>query len=195
MGLNFCLLFVSKSQLMQKEDSEILSMIQKEGQFELGFQALVDAYKEPLYWHIRRMVLIHEDADDVLQNVFIKVYKHIKNFREEAKLYTWLYRIASNESISFLRKRKRTQEVTGNVIVTLQQDPYFTGDQIQIALKEAIEKLPTKQKQVFIMRYYDEIPYKEMAEVLESSVGSLKASYHHAVKKIENYITNIDVIT
>ncbi len=170
-------------------------MIRNKDQFELGFQALVEAYKEPLYWHIRRMVLIHADADDVLQNVFIKVYKHIENFREEAKLYTWLYRIASNESISFIKKRKRTLEITGNAMVDVKEDPYFTGDQIQIALKEAIEKLPTKQKQVFVMRYYDEMPYKDMAEVLESSIGSLKASYHHAVKKIENYIISIDVIS
>jgi len=181
---------------MQIEDSKILSMLKEEGSYEAGFKALVDAYKEPLYWHIRRMVLIHQDADDVLQNVFVKVYKSIGRFREEAKLYTWLYRIASNESISFLKKKKRTQKLDGQQMVDLKQDPYFSGDQIQLALKEAIERLPTKQKQVFILRYYDEMPYKEMAEVLDNNtVGSLKASYHHAVKKIENYLSNIDVNT
>jgi len=180
---------------MQVEDSKILSMLKEEGSFEAGFKVLVDAYKEPLYWHVRRMVLVHQDADDVLQNVFIKVYKSIGRFRKEAKLYTWLYRIASNEAISFLKKKKRTQEFNGQSMVNLKQDPFFTGDQIQLALKEAIEQLPTKQKQVFIMRYYDELPYKDMAEILDSSVGSLKASYHHAVKKIENYLSTIDVVT
>lgn len=180
---------------MQAKDSEILALIKTEDSFEAGFRTLVDTYKEPLYWHIRRMVLIHHDADDVLQNVFIKVYKSIRKFRAEAKLYTWLYRIASNESITFLKKKKRTQEVSDQMILELKQDPYFTGDEIQLALKEAIELLPTKQKQVFVLRYYDDLAYKEMAEILESSVGSLKASYHHAVKKIENHISNIDVIT
>lgn len=180
---------------MHKEDSEILAMIKDEASFEAGFKALVEAYKEPLYWHVRRMVLIHQDADDVLQNVFIKVYKAIGRFREEAKLYTWLYRIASNESISFINKRKNTQQVSEPLMASLKQDPYFTGDQVQMVLKEAIEELPTKQKQVFIMRYYDDLTYKNMAEILDSSVGSLKASYHHAVKKIENYISRIDVVT
>lgn len=180
---------------MQTKDSEILSLLKSKGGFEAGFKALVDAYKEPLYWHIRRMVLIHQDADDVLQNVFIKVYKSVGKFREEAKLYTWLYRIASNESITFLKKKKRTQEVSEQMISELKQDPYFTGDIIQLILKEGIELLPTKQKQVFILRYYDGLAYKEMAEILDSSIGSLKASYHHAVKKIENHISNSDVVT
>jgi len=180
---------------MQKEDSQILSMIKKETSFDAGFRALVDKYKEPLYWHIRRMVLIHQDADDVLQNVFIKVYKSIGKFREEAKLYTWLYRIASNESISYINKRKKTQEFDGQMMGELKQDPYFNADEIQLALNEAIENLPSKQKQVFVMRYYDELAYKDMAEILDNSVGSLKASYHHAVKKIENHLSKIDVLT
>ena len=180
---------------MQANDSEILSMLRNESSFEAGFKTLVNTYKEPLYWHIRRMVLIHQDADDVLQNVFIKVYKSIGNFREEAKLYTWLYRIASNESLTFLKRKKKTQEVGENLIFELKQDPYFTGDHIQLALKEAIELLPSKQKQVFILRYYDELPYKDMAKVLDTSVGSLKASYHHAVKKIENHFSELDVVT
>lgn len=179
---------------MQIKDTEILSLIRNEDSREAGFKALIEVYKEPLYWHIRRMVLIHQDADDVLQNVFIKVYRSIHNFREEAKLYTWLYRIASNESITFLNKRKKAQEASNQIIVDLKQDPYFTGDQIQLALKEAIESLPTKQKQVFILRYYDEVSYKDMEKILSTSIGSLKASYHHAVKKIENHIKNIDVV-
>lgn len=178
---------------MHKEDSEILELLKSSGQFEIGFTALVHKFKEPLYWHIRRMVLIHEDADDVLQNVFIKVYKSVGKFRQEAKLYTWLYRIASNESISFLRKKKVPHASSELLIETLKEDPYFNGDEIQLALKEAIESLPKKQKQVFILRYYDELTYKDMAEILETSIGSLKASYHHAYKKIEEYITNMDV--
>lgn len=178
---------------MHKEDSEILELLRNSVQFEQGFSALVEKYKEPLYWHIRRMVLIHEDADDVLQNVFIKVYKAIGKFREEAKLFTWLYRIASNESISFLRKRKSHHSSSEQLVETLKEDPYFNGDEIQLVLKKAIEQLPKKQKQVFIMRYYDELAYKDMAVILESSIGSLKASYHHAYKKIEEYIINTDV--
>lgn len=178
---------------MQKDDSEILKLLRNPKQYELGFSCLVDKYKEALYWHIRRMVLIHEDADDVLQNVFIKVYKSVDKFREEAKLYTWLYRIATNESISFLRKRKPKYSNVDLLIDRLTEDPYFNGDQLQIALKEAIEKLPNKQKQVFVMRYYDELAYKDMAVILKSSIGSLKASYHHAYKKIEEYISNMDV--
>ena len=178
---------------MHKEDSEILQLLRNSSQFELGFSALVNKYKEPLYWHIRRMVLIHEDADDVMQNVFIKVYKSVSKFREEAKLYTWLYRIATNESLSFLRKRKFKHSDVDSLTDRLTVDPYFNGDNIQLALKEAIETLPPKQKQVFVMRYYDEIAYKDLAEILESSIGSLKASYHHASKKIEKYLINMDV--
>ena len=178
---------------MHKEDYEILILLRNSSKFELGFSALVNKYKEPLYWHIRRMVLIHEDADDVLQNVFIKVYKAVGRFREEAKLYTWLYRIATNESLSFLRKRKFNHSNVELLTDRLTVDPYFSGDSIQVALKEAIEILPPKQKQVFIMRYYDELAYKDMAEILESSIGSLKASYHHAYKKIEEYLINMDV--
>jgi len=178
---------------MHKEDSEILQLLRNSSQYELGFSALVNKYKEPLYWHIRRMVMIHEDADDVLQNVFIKVYKSVGKFREEAKLYTWLYRIATNESLSFLRKRKMKYSNVELLADRLTVDPYFNGDKIQLALKEAIETLPPKQKQVFVLRYYDELGYKDLAEILESSIGSLKASYHHAYKKIEEYLTNMDV--
>lgn len=178
---------------MHKEDSEILQLLRNSSQFELGFSALVDKYKEPLYWHIRRMVLIHQDADDVLQNVFIKVYKAIGRFREEAKLYTWLYRIATNESLSFLRKKKHSYSNIELLTEKLTEDPYFSGDSVQLALKEAIETLPPKQKQVFVMRYYDEIAYKDLADILDSSIGSLKASYHHASKKIEEYLKTVDV--
>ncbi len=178
---------------MNKEDTEILDLLKSSNSFEQGFNKLVSKYKQPLYWHIRRMVLIHEDADDILQNVFIKVYKSIGKFKRQSKLFTWLYRIASNESISFLNKKRSLQNYSANLRSSLKADPYFNGDNIQLALKEAIEELPKKQKQVFILRYYDELNYKDMAEILDTSVGSLKASYHHASKKIEEYLIQMDV--
>lgn len=146
------------------------------------------------------MVHLHEDADDVIQNTFIKVYKGIKKFKKESKLYTWLYRIATNEAITFINKKKRTanafsEEGIEDLENTLKADDYFDGDEIELALIKAIEILPQRQKEVFRLRYYDEMSYKDIAEVLSISVGSLKASYHHAVKKIESYlIDNIDYV-
>jgi RNA polymerase sigma-70 factor (ECF subfamily) len=158
-----------------------------------GFSALVDMYKEKLYWHIRRMVVFHEDADDVLQNTFIKIYKNILKFKADAKLYTWLYRIATNESITHLNKKKKqyTRALEGDdnfFAEKLKADQYFDGDDALRHLELAMNTLPEKQKAVFQLRYYEEMPYKEMEKVLDTSVGALKASYHHAVKKIENYL-------
>ena len=181
-------------------DNRILELIHREASFEEGLRKLIVKYQEPLYWHIRRMVHIHEDADDVIQNTFIKVYRGIKKFKKEAKLYTWLYRIATNEAITFLNKKKKTanaysEEGIADLENTLKADDYFDGDEIQLALIKAIELLPRRQKQVFRLRYYDEMSYKDIAEVLSISVGSLKASYHHAVQKIESYlIDNIDYV-
>lgn len=158
------------------------------------FDGLVSDYKERLYWHIRRMVISHDDADDVLQNTFIKVFKNLENFKGESKLYTWLYRIATNESLTFLKKKARRlrindeqlqQQLTDN----LRSDPYFDGDALQIKLQNAINSLPQRQKQVFLLKYYEEMPYSEISAILETSEGSLKASYHHAVKKITKYVT------
>lgn len=158
------------------------------------FDGLVSDYKERLYWHIRRMVISHDDADDVLQNTFIKVFKNLENFKGESKLYTWLYRIATNESLTFLKKKARRlrindeqlqQQLTDN----LRSDPYFDGDALQIKLQNAINSLPQRQKQVFLLKYYEEMPYSEISTILETSEGSLKASYHHAVKKITKYVT------
>lgn len=175
-------------------DSKILDMLASGPTKEAGFKLLMTTYQERLYWHIRRLVAIHEDTDDVLQNTFVKVFRNIEQFKRGSKLYTWLYRIATNESITFLNKRNRHRlqqldEVDHDLSKKISADPYWNGDNAQLILQLAIDTLPDKQKAVFTMRYYDEIRYKEMSEILETSEGSLKASYHHAVKKIEHYIT------
>lgn len=179
---------------MEYTDEEILGKFAKPETKEKAFSMLVQNYQERLYWHIRRMVVDHDDADDVLQNTFIKVWRNLAKFQGNSKLYTWLYRIATNESLTFLNKRKRKSTTAletedYDLGATLSSDPYFDGDEIQRKLQEAIEVLPAKQKQVFLLRYYDEMKYDEMSEILDTSVGALKASYHHAVKKIEKFLT------
>jgi len=176
------------------QDDEILRLFREPATREKGYTILVKKYQEKLYWQIRRMVLSHDDTDDVLQNVFIKVWNNLDNFQENSKLFTWLYRIATNESLTFINQAKKRQSFGTdseefNLSERLRADPYFEGDEIQIKLQQAISKLPDKQKQVFLMRYYDEMKYEEMSQVLDTSVGALKASYHHAVKKIEKYLT------
>ncbi|MGB3775201.1 MAG: RNA polymerase sigma factor [Leeuwenhoekiella sp.] len=163
-------------------------------QLQIQFDNLVKDYKERLYWHIRRMVVSHDDADDVLQNTFIKVYKNLDKFKGDSQLFTWLYRIATNESLTFLKKKARRLQVNdeqlqSQLTANLKSDPYFDGDAAQEKLQNAINTLPQRQKQVFLLKYYDELPYTEIANILEISVGSLKASYHHAVKKITLYVT------
>ena len=158
-----------------------------------AYNLIVRKYQERLYYHIRRMVITHEDADDVVQNTLIKAWKGLPKFKEEAQLYTWLYRIATNESITFLNKKKKRffipiVDVEHELSQSLESDEQYSGDEIQLTLQKAILTLPEKQRLVFNMRYYDEMKYDEIAEVLGTSVGALKASYHHAVKKIENYI-------
>lgn len=154
-------------------------------------------YQEKLYWHIRHLVKNHDDADDVLQNTFIKVYKSIINFKGESKLYTWLYRIATNEAITFLNKRAKrnhisNKEMQEQLIDHLTSDVYFEGDSIKIALQKAINELPEKQQQVFRMKYFQDITYEQMSDLLDTSVGALKSSYHIATKKITAYIkTNV----
>ncbi len=154
---------------------------------------LVTKYQQRVYWHIRRMVLDHDDANDVAQNVFIKVWKGLENFREDSQLYTWLYRIATNESITFINSKKRKAAISidkdkNPLTRKLKSDPYFEGDEIQINIQLAIDSLPNKQKVVFELRYYDEMPYEEMSRVLKTSEGALKASFHHAVKKVEEFV-------
>jgi RNA polymerase sigma-70 factor (ECF subfamily) len=169
-------------------DSEILQLY-RSGEREQAFRYLVDAYKERLYWHIRRMVLDHDDTDDCLQNTFVKAWRSLDHFRGDAQLYTWLYRIATNESITFLT---RQQTRGGNMDLAaagrLATDPWFDGDQLQATLHKAIAKLPPKQKAVFNLRYFEEMPYEKIAQVLETSEGALKASYHHAYEKIKAWV-------
>ena len=177
------------------DESQFILRLQDPKSKEAAFRELLQLYKERLYWHIRKIVISHDDADDVLQNTFIKVYKSIDKFKGESKLYSWLYRIATNESITHLNKNaKRLQiineEQKSNAINSLAADVYFEGDEIQLKLQKAIASLPEKQQLVFNMKYFDDIKYKDMAEILETSEGALKASYHIAVKKIETYLTS-----
>ena len=162
---------------------------------EAGYTRIIKKYQEKLYWHIRRMVVTHDDANDVLQNMFIKVWNGLDNFREDSQLYTWLYRIATNESLSFLEQQKKRSSISLSDVETglsnrLQADKHFDANKLEWKLQLAIQQLPEKQRAVFNLRYYDEMPYKEMSRVLETSEGALKASYHHAVKKIEDFILN-----
>ena len=155
-----------------------------------GFRLLVESYSKRLYWHIRRLVILHEDADDALQNTFINAWKKIGEFRNESGLYTWLYSIATNESLILINKRKKNSAVSiddlGNYLVnSIEGSSWFDGDEAQIKLQNAILQLPEKQRIVFNLRYYDEMPYEEMSKVLNTSAGALKASYHHAVKKLK----------
>lgn len=180
---------------MHPEDYVLLQWYHTSASREKGFAALVSKYQQPLYWHIRRMVINHADADDVLQNVFLKVWKGLTNFREESNLYTWLYRIATNESLSFIEKEKRRglvnldEEVVGTTAQQqMKADPHFDEKKLEWKLQLAIQQLPEKQRVVFNLRYFDEMGYREMSEVLQTSEGALKASYHHAVKKLEEML-------
>lgn len=160
-----------------------------------GFRIVVERYSSKLYWHIRRLVILHEDADDALQNTFINAWKNIDNFRNESSMYTWLYAIATNESLAIIKKRTKNAAVSlddlGSYFANSSEGSiWFDGDEAQIKLQNAILQLPEKQRIVFNLKYFDEMTYKDMSRVLETSVGALKASYHHAVKKIENIITN-----
>lgn len=159
-----------------------------------AFSELVKEYSEPLYWQVRKIVLNHDDANDVLQNTFIKVWTSIDNFRGDSKLSTWLYRIAINEAITFLNKQRAANNVSIDdadtfLLSRLESDEFFDGDEAQMLLQKAILTLPEKQRIVFNMRYFDEMKYEDMSEVLETSVGALKASYHHATKKIEDFLS------
>jgi RNA polymerase sigma-70 factor (ECF subfamily) len=160
---------------------------------EKAFKELISLYKERLYWHVRKIVISHDDTDDVLQNTFIKIYKNIGKFKQESKLFSWMYRIATNEAITFINKRSKERkvdisEVQEHLVSNLENDIYFSGEEIQEILQKAIASLPQKQQLVFNMKYFDNIKYTQISEILGTSVGALKASYFHAVKKIESYI-------
>lgn len=177
-------------------DQEILEMFGDEQRRNYAFNLLVRQFQQRLYWHIRKMVLNHDDADDLLQNVFIKAYHGLDKFRGESKILTWMYRIATNESLTFLNSKKKRffipmVDVEHQLSQNLETDSYFNGDKIQMKLQQAILTLPEKQRLVFNLKYFEEMKYEEMSEILGTSVGALKASYHHAVKKIEDYFKQI----
>jgi len=178
------------------EDKELLLQFRDATTKERAFTHIIKKYQEKLYWHIRRMVVEHEDANDVLQNMFIKVWNGLENFREDSHLYTWLYRIATNESLTFLEQRKKRMAISidgteeSGLTNSIKADKHFDPNKLEWKLQVAIQHLPEKQRVVFSLRYYDEMPYEEMSRVLETSEGALKASYHHAVKKIEDFILN-----
>ncbi len=183
--------------MQEYSDQELLDQFSKQETRNYSFNLLIRKYQQKLYWHIRRIVIDHDDADDVIQNTFIKVWNGLDKFNGESQLYTWLYRIATNESLTFLKQKKLRAGVSLDSVEYglangLTDDNYFSGDEIQKKLQNAILTLPEKQRLVFNMKYYEEMKYDEMSEVLGTSVGALKASYHHAVKKIEEYITSKD---
>jgi RNA polymerase sigma factor (sigma-70 family) len=176
-------------------DTELLIQFRDPVTKERAYTAIIKKYQEKLYWHIRRMVVDHDDANDVLQNVFIRVWKGLENFREDSQLYTWLYRIATNESLTFIEQQKKRSSVSLNddeagLSNKVRADQHFDFQKLEWKLQLAIQQLPEKQRVVFNLRYYDEMPYEEMSKVLETSEGALKASYHHAVKKIEDFLKN-----
>ncbi|MEO6546680.1 MAG: sigma-70 family RNA polymerase sigma factor [Ferruginibacter sp.] len=187
-----CLTLMAQQYL---EDAVLLTQFKDPVTKERGFTAIIKKYQEKLYWHIRRLVVEHEDANDVLQNMFIKVWNGLENFREDSQLYTWMYRIATNESLTFLEQQKKRSSVSldnedNGLSNRLRADKNFDINKAEWKLQLAMQTLPEKQRAVFNLRYYDEMPYEEMSRVLETSEGALKASYHHAVKKIEDYILN-----
>ena len=182
-------------QLAVSTDNELLIQFRDPVTREKAFTSILKKYQEKLYWHVRRMVIGHDDANDVLQNVFIRVWNGLENFREDSQLYTWLYRIATNETLTFLEQKKKRSSVSLSDVESglsnkIMADKDFDGNKLEWKLQLGIQQLPEKQRVVFQLRYYDEMPYEEMSRVLETSEGALKASYHHAVKKIEDYIKN-----
>ena len=178
-------------------DTEILSKFQDEKTRNEAFNLLLKKYQQKIYWHVRRMVVDHDDADDLVQDVFIKIWKNLPGFRSDAQLYTWMYRIATNECITFLNKKKQKNnipldDVSYELAESLADSTYLSGDKVQLKLQQAILTLPDKQRLVFNMKYYDDMKYEEISEVLGTSVGALKASFHLAVKKIEAHLLSHD---
>jgi RNA polymerase sigma factor (sigma-70 family) len=178
-------------------DTEILSKFQDESTRNEAFNLLLKKYQQKIYWHVRRMVIDHDDADDLVQDIFIKIWKNLPGFRSDAQLYTWMYRIATNECITFLNKKKQKNnipldDVSYELAESLADSSYLSGDKVQLKLQQALLTLPDKQRLVFNMKYYDDMKYEEMSEVLGTSVGALKASFHLAVKKIEAFLLSND---
>jgi RNA polymerase sigma factor (sigma-70 family) len=186
------------STLTNLDDQSLLVAFRNEATKEKAFSELIKRYQERLYWHVRRMVINHDDANDILQNVFIKVWKSLADFREEANFYTWLYRIGTNETLTYLEQQKRRSSVSisddedgGGISNRLKSEQGYDANKIEWKLQQGIQSLPEKQRVVFNLRYYDEMPYEKMSEILGTSEGALKASYHHAVKKIEAFLKAI----
>lgn len=180
--------------MVETNEKELIKELQNQKTVEQAFSKIVPLYSEKLYWQIRKMVASHDDANDLLQNTFLKAWSNIESFRAESKLSTWLYRIAVNETLTFLNKQNSFSKVElnddeSNLVNKLESEEWIDGDELQIKLQKAILKLPDKQRLVFNLRYYDEMKYEEMSEILGTSVGALKASYHLAAKKIEEYLT------
>lgn len=177
---------------VKSSDDEILELMRNPKTLERGFRLLMETHQERLYWQVRRLLNDHEDANDVLQNALVKVFRNIGQFEGKSGLYTWLYRIVTNEAITFLNQNKRRKatsidDADANIANRLKADSFFDGDEVQVRLQQALAKLPDRQKEVFNLRYYEEMSYEEMSKLLNTSVGALKASFHHAVKKVEQF--------
>src|SRR5690606_29788068 len=188
----------SKQAMVPVSDNEIIRLIKNPSTNEKGFRILIETYQKRVYGIIRKMVVVHEDTDDIVQNTFIKAYNNINKFKGESSLFTWLYRIATNESLNFLEKKKRRYFIPlEDHVQTMERHidnaPYISGDEIQKKLQKAILKLPEKQRLVFNLKYFEDLSYQEISEVTNTSIGSLKASYHHAVKKIEHTLKADDL--
>ena len=174
-------------------DIEIVALFKTKGKQQVAFRVIMAKYKERLYWHIRKIVLTHDDTDDALQNSFIKIWQNLDKFQGNSALYTWLYRIATNEALTLLKKKKKTNQYSisdedNTYGDSLESDPYFDGNELQLTLQQAIATLPEKQRIIFNLKYFEEMKYQEIAEITDTSVGALKASYHHAAKKIETFL-------
>lgn len=183
--------------MQQTEDAVILEKFADERFKEEAFKLLLNKYQQKIYWHVRRLVVNHDDADDLVQDSFIKVWKNLSTFRNDAQLYTWIYRIATNECLTFLNKKKQQnnvplEEVSPELAMSLKEGSYFNGNQAELKLQQALLTLPEKQRLVFNMKYFDDLKYEEISEILGTSVGGLKASFHHAVKKIEQFLLSKD---
>ena len=178
---------------MNSSEENLIQRLQDPKSRNAAFRELLELYQERLYWQCRNIVKNHEDADDVLQNTFVKIFRNIEKFKGESQLFSWMYRIATNEAITYLGNRAKKQHISSEelqeqIINNLENDVYFEGDEIQLKLQKAIATLPEKQQQVFNMKYFQELKYKEISEILGTSEGALKASYHHATKKIEDFL-------
>lgn len=178
---------------MNASDEKLVQQLQDPASREEAFRELLKLYQERLYWQIRNILKNHEDTDDVLQNTFIKIFRNIEKFKGESQLFSWMYRIATNEAITFLNNRAKKQQISSEelqqqIVDNLVNDVYFEGDEIQLKLQKAIATLPERQQQVFNMKYFQELKYKEISDILGTSEGALKASYHHATKKIEDFL-------